>query len=333
MPLSKTVKRAIVAIIGIIVSAFIWYINRNIFGNVIRTCIILSTTTFLLIYVPFEIYFLIRTIWYDRWKDLSSDKIKSLKVHIPIEESRKHGYIVAKIISSQEQRGQKNKNSIIIVSHGYSDTKETLQYLYVPLALQGYTILAYDARGSGESKRLGKRNQFLERIEDYKKILDWIQHHEVFKTFNICSVGFSIGAIIAISAGFTDNRVKKIIAISCISQYKQNLTVFNPFILIGYLLRGIPLFPTEKQNRKLSPYLIFKKQKSKISESEFKRLRRRIYLIHSKNDSVIKFKNFRENNTVLNLPKDNKLIFRRGGHTMKKNELAIIGGILRFLNK
>lgn len=332
MPLSKNLKRVLVAIIGIIVSAFIWHINRNIFGNVIRTCIILSTTTFLLIYVPFEIYFLIRTIWYDRWKDLRSDKIKMFKMYIPIDERKEHGYIVANIISSQEQRAQKRK-SIIIISHGYSDTKETLEYLYVPLALQGYTILAYDARGSGESKRLGKRNQFLERIEDYRKILDWIQEQNAFKGFNIYAIGFSIGAIIAISAGFTENRVKKIIAISCISQYKKNIAIFNPVILIGYILRGIPLFPTEKQDRKLSPYKIFEKQKSTISQSEFDRLTHRIYLVHSKNDSVIKFKNFRENSTILNIPKENTLLFKRGGHTMKKNELALVGGILRFLNK
>ncbi|TFG01081.1 MAG: alpha/beta fold hydrolase [Promethearchaeota archaeon] len=333
MPLSKFIKRLIVSIIGITVSAFIWHINRNIFGNIIRTCLILSTTTFLLVYVPFEIYFSIRTIWYDRWENISSDKLKTISVKIPINNQQKFGYIVANLVKPSMEIKSELKNKIIIISHGYSDTKETLQYLYYPLALQGYTILSYDSRGSGGSKKLGKRNQFLKRIEDYRKIIDWIQNDEELKKFEIFSIGFSMGAVIAISAGFTDPRIKKIIAISCISRYKQNVLRFNPIILIGYILRGIPLFPNEIQNKKLSPYFIFKRNKSTCSENEFKKLTNKIYLIHSKNDSVIKFRNFQENKSILDLSGNHQLIFKRGGHTMKKNELAIVGGILFFINQ
>ena len=332
MPISKTLKRVLLSLIAITVSAFIWHINRNIFGNVIRTCLILSTTTFLLIYVPFEIYFSIRTIWYDRWENLSSNKIKTIKVQIPINEEHKHGSLVAKLIKPKIETGIECKDTIIIVSHGYSDTKETLQYLYLPLALQGYTILTYDSRGSGESKKLGKRNDFLRRISDYKKIIDWVKNNEQLKDLDICSIGFSMGAIIAISAGFSDPRIKKIIAISCISRYKKNILRFNPLILIGYLLRGIPLFPSRKLNKELSPYLIFQKYKSEYSEIKFKKQAKRIFLIHSKNDTVIKFKNLQENRSILELPQENQLIFKRGGHTMKKNELALVGEILRFLN-
>jgi predicted esterase len=333
MPISKTLKRVLVSLIAIMVSAFIWHINRNIFGNVIRTSLILSTTTFLLIYVPFEIYFSIRTIWYERWEHLSSNKVKATRVKIPINDNRQNGYLIAKLIKPKIETGIECRDTVIIVSHGYSDTKETLQYLYLPLALQGYTILAYDSRGSGESEKLGKRNEFLRRIGDYDKIIDWIKNNEQLKDLDICSLGFSMGAIIAISAGFSDARIKKIIAISCISRYKKNILRFNPLILIGYLLRGIPLFPSQKLNKELSPYLIFKRYKSAYSETKFKKQAKRIFLIHSKNDTVIKFKNFQENRSILSLPQENQLIFKRGGHTMKKNELALVGGILRFLNR
>ncbi len=319
------------SIVGIIVSAFIWHINRNIFGNEIRACIPLSATTFLLIYVPFEIYFSIRTIWYDRWENLNSDKIKITKISIPIDENLDNGSIIAHIVKSREIRGINSKNTLIIVSHGYSDTKETLQYLYFPLALQGYTILAYDGRGSGESEKLGKRNQLLKRIKDYRSIINWVQNEEGLNGLDICSVGFSIGAIIAISAGFTNERIKKIIAISCISHYKQNITKCNPIIKLGYMIRGIPLSPSEKQNQQLSPYLIFERNKKRLSKRDFERLAHRIFLIHSKNDRVIKFINFQQNKSILELSPENQLVFKRGGHTMKKNEPALMGGILRFL--
>ncbi len=325
------IKRFIIIAIGIIVSIYIWHINRNIFHNVYRRCLILSITTFLIIYVPFEIYFSVKTLWYDRWSNIKLNNVETIKIKIPIEQDSKYGYITAHLITSRDKQLIDSKNTIIIISHGYSDTKETLQYLYLPLALQGYTILTYDARGSGESRKLGKRYQFLKRIEDYKKIIDWIQNREELNDFEVCSIGFSIGALIPIAAVFTNEKVKKIIAISLISQYKKNVPRANPLILISYLVKGIKLFPTQEEIEKLSPYLMFKSYKKNVSEEKWNQITKKVYLIHSKNDSVIKFSNFQENQSILELPPKNTLIFKKGGHIMKKNELALVGGIMQFL--
>ncbi|MEJ2251623.1 MAG: hypothetical protein P8Y97_18450, partial [Candidatus Lokiarchaeota archaeon] len=70
--LSKLQKRYIIGIISYTVSIFIWRINES-FGNVFRTNLILSITTFLLIYVPFEIYFSFRDIWFERWESIDSE--------------------------------------------------------------------------------------------------------------------------------------------------------------------------------------------------------------------------------------------------------------------
>jgi esterase/lipase len=274
----------------------------------------------------------VRTIWYDRWSNIKINNIETIKIKIPIEQHTKYSYIAANLIKPNHPQLIASKNTVIIVSHGYSDTKETLQYLYLPLALQGYVILAYDARGTAESRKLGKRNQFLERIEDYKKILDWIQNKEEFNHFEICSIGFSIGALIAVAAAFTNEKVKKIIGISLNSRYKKNVLRANPLILLSYLIKGIKLFPTQEEIEKLSPYLIFKNYKKKVSEEKWNQITNRIFLIHSKNDSVIRFSNFQENQSILELPPNNTLIFKKGGHIMKKNELALVGGIMQFLN-
>jgi len=331
MLLRDVIKRFLVALVGIIISSYIWHLNRNIFGNTIDTCLILSSFVFLITYIPFEAYFSVRKIWYDRWTVLKVKNLIKEKIKIPIREKGSNKKLVANLIRKSNSLKEKQIKTIILVDHGYSDTKETLEYLYLPLAMQGYVILAYDARGTGESKKIGKRNQVKKRIEDHKKVIQWIKNNEKYHDYNIFSIGFSIGAIISLSGSFIDHSVKKIIAISCISRYKRNVWRLNPLILLSYILRGISLFPDEELNEKLSPYLIFKKQKEKVSPEIFKILSKRVYLVHSKNDRVIKFRNFKENLSILDLPQENKIIFKKGGHTMKKNEVALVGGIMQFL--
>jgi predicted esterase len=287
----------------------------------------------LIIYVPFEIYFSFREIWYDRWKEVELEEIIRKKVKIPIEEHGKSRHLIGTLLIPNTQERGILKNSLVIVSHGYSDTKETLQYIYLPLVIRGHLVLAYDARGVGESKEAGKRNEFLKRIEDYKRIINWVERNDELKDLKIYSIGFSIGAIIAFSAAFTDERVKKIVGISCISLYKKNINHARPIVLLGFLLRGIKLFPTNKENQKLSPSLVFKKSKESYSKERFQKLAQRVFLIHSENDKVIGFSNFRENISILELPEENHVVFKNGGHTMKKNEMALVGAILRFLNK
>jgi esterase/lipase len=332
--LKDILKRFLVIVVGISISAYIWHINRNIFGNTIDTCLILSTMVFLITYIPFEAYFSVRKIWYDRWSKLDVENVRREKIKIPIDKESKvgnHTQLIANIVQSSDKSRVKQKKAMIIINHGYSDTKETLEYIYLPLAIQGYVILAYDARGTGESKKVGRRNQLKKRIDDYQKIIQWIKQQNEFQTYKIISLGFSIGAIISLSASFDDHTIEKIIAISCISHYKENVMRFNPLVLLSYIIRGIPLFPDQATVRNLSPYLIFKKQKENLEAKNYEKLCERIYIIHAENDKVIKFRNFRENRSILNLPKKNQLVFKKGGHTMKKNELALVAGIIRFL--
>ncbi len=69
-----------------------------------------------------------------------------------------------------------------------------------------------------------------------------------------------------------------------------------------------------------------------LTEDEWKKLSNRVMLIHSKNDRVIKFKNFKENKLLLEPSDINSLILKKGGHSHKKNEMALVGATLKFLN-
>jgi hypothetical protein len=333
--LSKNIKRIILIYIDLIISMLIWNVNQNIFGNSFITCLILSTTTFLIIFTPFEIYWSFKDFWFDRWTEFYPDGMTVLKLKIPIhkEVKKKDSFLSALLIFPQENKITQVKNSIIIICHGFSDSKETLQNYYYPLVYHGHIVLAYDARGSGGSKKLGRRGQFLKRIDDYKEVISWVKSNKEFRNMQISSIGFSIGAITVLCGGFNNKIINKIIAISAVSVYKKNLPRYNPLLIFNYLLKGVKLFPNKEQNQKLSPYLIFEDLRGRINQEEWKKLISRIMLIHAKNDRIIKFRNFEENCAVLSLPERNKVVLERGGHTHKKNELILIGSSLEFLDR
>ena len=252
--LSKNIKRLILFCVSLFVSLLIWHVNRNIFGNRFLICFILSATTFLIIYTPFEIYWSFRDLYFDRWEHINTQDLEIENIKIVVGRNKKAQLLTlsAALVSLKKYRKTSNGNKIVIVAHGFSDTKENLQYYYFPLALHGYTILAYDARGTGESKKVGKRSQFIQRIEDYKVILNWIKNHDIYGKMDIYTVGFSIGALTVLIGSFEDQDVKKIIAISSISNYRQNLPKFNPIILLSYYLKGVKLYPKEEENKRLS---------------------------------------------------------------------------------
>lgn len=333
--LSKTLKRVILIYIDLIISMLIWNINQNIFGNPLHICLILSVTTFLIIFTPFEIYWNFRDLWFDRWTNFYPNDLIISKLKIPIRQNlkKKNRYLSALLIYPQDKQLIQSKNSIVIICHGFSDSKETLQNYYYPLVYHGHIVLAYDARGTGGSKKLGRRSQFLKRIDDYRNVIDWIKSNKDFRNKQISSIGFSIGATTVLSGGLQDKFIEKIIAISAMSIYKENIPRYNPLVIFNYLLKRVKLFPNEEYNRKLSPYLIFKDLHGKIDEQEWKELTTRIMLIHAKNDHIIKITNLEENCAILNLPEYNKVVLKKGGHTHKKNELTLVGCTLDFLDR
>ncbi len=324
----KLPKRIAIATVAFIVSAYIWDVNAS-WGNTFETCMSLSTTTFLIIYTPFEIYWTFRDMWFDRWKRLKSRYLEINEQRIEIESGK---FLIANIVNPKNQSHIRPKNAVIIVCHGFSDTKETLQYYFLPLALQGYTILTYDARGSGKSRKTGRRGQFIERISDFEKIVEWIKQNKDLSRMKIYAIGVSIGTMAALCGGFPRNDVDKIVAIASFSDFKKNSAKYNPVVVLRYLLKGVSIHPSHEKNEKLSPYLIFQSVKNCLSEQEWFALKKKVLLIHAKNDKVIKFKNLQENMQVLGLSRDQVVVFNKGGHSLKKSELSLVGATLQFLN-
>lgn len=325
--ISNLQKRAVLILIALLISVLIWYINAS-WGNTFWTCFILSTTTFLIIYTPFVIYWSFRDIWFDRWSPIYVKNSEILNVKIKVE----GGFLSANLIKSRNQELIKEINVIVVICHGFSDTKETHQYFYFPLVHHGYIVLIYDARGIGESKKTGKRSQFFERIEDFKTIIRWIKENENLSQMKIYCVGFSIGATTILCGGFQNEKIEKIVAISSISDYKEHAPSLNPLIKFSYRLKGVNLLPNEIENRKLSPYHIIYDAKSKLTYDQWKLASNRVLLIHSRNDKIINFQNFEKNKSILELSNKNLIVLKKGGHTLKKDEHIIVGATLKFFN-
>ncbi len=325
--LSKNQKRIIVIFVAFLVSAFIWYVNAS-WGNTFRILLIASILTFLTVYAPFEIYFTFRDIWFDRWDVLDLKSLEITKVKININDD----LLYADLIKSKNNEIIKAKNTIIVISGGFSDKKETLQYYYFPLAYHGYVILAYDARGIGESKKAGHRADFLKRIEDFNNIIEWIENNDNLKDFKIYALGISIGAITVLCAGFPKDNIEKIVAVSSMSHYKKSISAANIIIKFSYFMKGVDLSPNENIDQKFSPYLVFKRLKNTLSQAEWNKFSQKVLLIHSKNDKIIPYLNFEENISILELPDENRLILKKGGHMQKKNELALVAATLNFFN-
>ena len=313
-------------------SILIWNVNYNTFGNPFLPCFFLSLATFLIIFTPFEIYFTFRDFWYERWVPIEIDDVRISKLKVEVEKAkRKKKEIAALLIESKNVKKTQELNSIIIIVHGFSDTKESLQSFYLPFVHIGYSIFIYDARGTGNSQLVGSKGDFLSRINDFKIIVNWIKKDPVLQQKRIFSIGFSIGALTILCGGFSDERIEKIIAISAISNYRKNLTRYNIIALLSYLIKGVKLLPKKSENEKISPLFQIKKVKSGSNDEKWQQLSKRVLLIHCRNDRIIKLKNFNENQDALDLPYDNQLILNKGGHNLKKNELILQGASLKFL--
>ena len=318
--------------IAFLISVLIWNVNYNTFGNTVLPSFFLSLATFLIIFTPFEIYFTFRDLWYERWIPIDIDDLQITKINVEVKEGKRNNKgIGALLIELKKNKKCQASDTVILIAHGFSDSKESLQNFYLPFVRLGYSIFIYDARGTGYSKRVGEKGDFISRINDFRAIVNWIKNCPDLKEKKIVSIGFSIGALTVLCGGFSDERIEKILAISAISNYRKNLPRYNIIALLSYLIKGVKLLPSKNVNEQISPLLQFRKVKRESSDELWQKFSKRVLLVHSKNDKIIKIINFNENRDALELPRKNQLLLNKGGHNLKKNELILLGASLKFL--
>ncbi len=271
------------------------------------------------------------------------------------EKWKKKGIFCELIFSSDidlKKKNDKNKEKeLIIFCHGLNKSSQKIRYITCAFAILGYDVLTYDARGMGKSIHLGAKRSFLRRNSDLDKIIRFFINHKLYGQYKIHLIGESMGGIAIINVLFKNKmellrKIDRIAVISIPSVFNQ---IFRRHLIpfsrkwtmrLNYNLKGIKVYPPESINRKLSPYLIFKKSKDELNdESENKKLEwsemihKKLLLIHSMTDSLIKVIHFKQNKKMLELKESNSILFKDGGHSQLKNEPAIISAIDEFFNR
>jgi Prolyl oligopeptidase family. len=190
-------------------------------------------------------------------------------------------------IPAQKNNSITNSGKTVIFAHGYKDTRDLSKIhalaLAKRIAQEGYNVMMFDFRNSGES---GGEATSVGLFETYD-MLSAIEYAKVNKkSEKISLLGWSMGAAVSIIAGTESPYVNTIIADSPFSDLdtylKTNLPVWSDLPSFPFTAEIMSLFPViERMNpKKVTPY----KAVDNIGN-------KKLFLIHSKDDKSIPYEN------------------------------------------
>ncbi|MHA1684639.1 MAG: alpha/beta hydrolase family protein [Promethearchaeota archaeon] len=232
----------------------------------------------------------------------------------------------------------------VIMHHGYgSNYRRLLVYAY-PLALNGFAVLLYNARGHGkimdiDERTAGDRTHLPVIMRDLKFIVDFIKNRDDLGAIGF--VGTSLGAIVGLTYGCGLPDVRCVVAMAGLHNFKKTagrkLVPFSSdwFMKKSFEWSGLEMKPTNLQDRIVSPEFYLDKEFGFFdhpvwtSESNAGKIR----LIHAEDDCTIPFSNFKENITMLNLHPEHFLALKRGNHWFIRQEHLIIGQLIHWLGE
>ena len=211
----------------------------------------------------------------------------------------------------------------------------------VPLSFMGFACLLWDSRGHGENDGVfGQKWDTYYILKDVTRVLDYIEKRAEtvgdLDINNVVAWGGSMGGGIVLNEAYLDQRVKFIIALCTWADFKLTATrkmknFSERLVKAGFELMGINLYPTDLQNRLVSPiYNSFNKKKGYFGhpvswevDNDY-----RVTLAHCKNDQVVNFENFGVNKDFLKMKRANCIVFDEGNHAFAGMETAIVGKML-----
>ena len=267
------------------------------------------------------------SMFYFAGMDFDQAVKKTLK--IPVGDVDLQGYLYLPKFSLAEDGKPTEKLPLIIYCQGWGGHGEQVFFkeIMVALAVGGpYAVLTADTRGFGKSP--GKKVLGVQLLEDAAKVIDFGANLDVIDPSRIGVYGGSFGAVIALTVGYVDERVKAIVVQCATNDLKANFTRkpeslkarFNMAMLKSMGVDGAKI--SEEMNQKMSP--------SGVIDPGRPDLNNRVFLIHAKDDPAVNFQEFEKNRAALGLPDDQVQVYKTGGHTEMRQELLTIAGALRF---
>ncbi len=213
---------------------------------------------------------------------------------------------------------------VIIFIPGMGGSTEVLPWVIMPLVKRGYAVLTYQPRGHGQSE--GKRSDTIHIVQDIRKVIDYVATKPELDINKLGVIGHSLGAVSALSHAYNDPRVKCIIAMASIHDMKTLCEEKKPFtqklILFGFRLIGLKSKWTPGENKLVSPkYFLQVTPENKD----------RVFLIHAKDDFINYQTQFLANAMAAELPKENTLLFQKGGHELRGQETIAITQIISWV--
>lgn len=217
----------------------------------------------------------------------------------------------------------------IIFSHGYGYNRQKMPFdslkLAKKLSEEGYNILMFDFRNSGESQKgmttfgYNEKNDLLSAVSFVSKMKN---------SKEVVLMGWSMGGATSILAGAEADEVTAVIADSPFADLEEySSESFSywtglPPIVAALITRTTEFFYPELRTTEVKPYLAARNFDNKG-----------LFLIHGKEDGAIPYKQSQQIHN--SLPKSQIWLPKEGGHirTYKYNEEQYEEKVIDFLKE
>ncbi|MCP4763739.1 MAG: alpha/beta hydrolase, partial [archaeon] len=267
--------------------------------------------------------------------DLDAIDLIKEKVEIPMADGWS---MVGMLFKRPDLKNEKRPS--ILIHHGLSGNKEGNYHFGIPLAMAGYNVLLVDARGHGESKaklKGSRKDDWYNTNEagiwpDLIKIIDYMVSRSDIHQDKITMIGHSMGAELALSQGIIDDRIKLIIALSSYFSWGHIAAVKPKFLSDRWLTKNflrtaVKFSKLRPLNEKISPQFYY----DKVSKED--RIAK-VRMVHGIDDAFLPFEEcFERNQEVLQLPPENYLILKKGGHFFRGQETILTYQIIKWVNE
>lgn len=278
---------------------------------------------FVITVLGLELAFALMRLTHGNWRatiDQSLFQANALKLAIEAEIS-----LAGTLYTPYREKARGNESlPVIVFVPGMGGSVEVMPWVTLPLVKLGYAVLTYQPRGHGQSE--GKRSDTIHIVQDIKKVIDIIATKPELDMNRCAVIGHSLGGVSALTHAYNDSRVKCVIAIASPHDLKEfceeKKTLNQRLTLFGFRLMGLKTKWTSEENEFVSP---------KHFLQENAENKNRVFLIHAKNDFVNYQTQFLANVMAADLPKENTLLFQKGGHELRGQETVVTAQIIRWI--
>jgi pimeloyl-ACP methyl ester carboxylesterase len=261
--------------------------------------------------------------------DLS--QVRAQELEIPVGDIHLHACLYLPRYALTEKGEPLERLPLVFLNPGWGlEIDNTLLKQWaVPLALAGpYAVLAYEYRGLGKSP--GPKLMTPRILEDVPKVIDYGAKLPGIDPDRMGFLGISFGALVALTKGYADERLKAIVSIVGLADVKENFgrkpkRLAEMITLKALHASGVRQeILSEEDNRIMSPAFAMKADRPELN--------RRVFLMNCVTDEAIALESFAKNQAILGLPPEQTLVTQKGGHTGFHQELVISARVYQFLN-